>query len=139
MHTMQHMACRICGRILNHDSFGRFTHPAGAPGDHEPAPVRAEMIRAHTVCDFCGADYPDWIVPATDFRAVGSYGSEGDWAACDTCADHVRAGHWAKLVDYSYQQQRQRDPAKVNAVGRQPFVDLVALVRKNKTGPVHPA
>lgn len=95
------MVCKTCRRVLNKLS----RQPEGEPevhvgwshtyvSDHDPNPVPiAEFTSVHEVCDFCGTDDPDWLLPTDDFtiRLPGqnNWGRDqsGAWLACATCKD----------------------------------------------------
>jgi len=51
------------------------------------------------ICDFCSSPRPTWCFPAISFPVFEvNSASEGDWAACDTCAGLVRANDRAALA-----------------------------------------
>ena len=64
----------------------------------EPEPGRP-------ICDFCASSATsrlyachNFVVPRTK-HAVFQHESIGAWAACDSCAVLIDAGHWTQLTD----------------------------------------
>jgi hypothetical protein len=55
------------------------------------------------ICDFCSDPNitRDFKTRTFTFSYFPIWGSQGDWAACDTCAALVDAGKWDELLDRS--------------------------------------
>ena len=60
------------------------------------------------VCDFCKRPNPYWAYPCADFVmpiiAIGNevlevnWASQGEWAACETCADYIESNDLDSLA-----------------------------------------
>lgn len=101
-HVPGRKVCATCLRVLDHHSEKGWTHPEADPTlqDHEVRPVPdIEMIGIAEKCDFCFADETEWILPARDFQVGPNHGSEGDWAACNQCAELIRKNMWTRLIE----------------------------------------
>jgi hypothetical protein len=59
--------------------------------------VDAAKIQVNGKCDFCFANDPGWVLPTESFETAGRWGSDGDWAACDSCAEHLANDDWCGL------------------------------------------
>ena len=97
------MACAVCGLVLNRRVLAsadglteEWLH--NQPADHPTVPVPVSDIRTNFRCDFCLADNARWTLPVAQYEAAPGNMNEGDWAACDVCADLVRAGKWNAIV-----------------------------------------
>lgn len=58
-----------------------------------------------TICDFCGSDKLAYRYPVETFDlsdiidpALIPWGSEGDWAACRDCSEHIEKGERFELA-----------------------------------------
>lgn len=117
-------ACAVCGRLLERYQ-GRWVHGAEVFGnpDHVAVPVSPDQVHVQPVCDFCHVDVSlkeVWTVEARDFQILvdpggpnplPGYGSEGDWAACGTCAELVRHRDWPAVIERYCQVNPERDDA----------------------------
>lgn len=61
-------------------------------------PVLASEVPYIGRCDFCNVDHPTWRVPASSFQVAPGHGSDGDWAACDSCVELVKVRNWSVLA-----------------------------------------
>jgi hypothetical protein len=51
------------------------------------------------ICDFCRSTPVVCSYPCESFRLMGTnWGSQGDWAACETCRDLIDAGRLSDLA-----------------------------------------
>ncbi len=66
------------------------------------------------ICDFCSAPKAPWVFDAESFVAFKfeefDLGSEGGWAACDTCKDFVRSQDIEGLVEHSMRSMVYEHP-----------------------------
>jgi len=104
-HPFGARVCIICGRVLDFHERDGWIHSIATLDpeelDHPPIPVlpeeAGEQIRPR--CDFCYADFPEWILPARSFTVIpGQSESVGDWAACDGCARLIERDQWNVLI-----------------------------------------
>ncbi len=49
-------------------------------------------------CDFCSGFNIAWVYPAASFQFIPGIGSEGDWAACEPCAEIIETGDPVSLA-----------------------------------------
>lgn len=145
--TEDEWVCRVCRRPLDsherHDADGtliahRWQHTLidVARGiDHDPDPVRLSDTGGEIVgtCDFCSAPHPTWVYPCTTFT-LGTYGSVGDWGACDTCHRLIDTGQWARLTDRAVAHQ----PKAIRSQARRWVGTLHRAFRQHQTGDPHP-
>ena len=136
-------SCAICGRVLDHyseNSGGGWFHTEmdADETDHIAVPVGVNEIRTTYRCDFCLVDISEpWVVPARTFSITPASRSEGDWAACETCAGLILINDWNGLArrctDAVIREDTDRqniDPVTVE----QTMKHLHRLLRKNITG-----
>lgn len=95
-------ACAVCGLVLNYRTSAFSADVAfwehSTPADHPVVAVPAEQLRANFRCDFCMADNAAWKLPVEPHEIAPGHMDAGDWAACDDCAELIRAGRWSKLA-----------------------------------------
>lgn len=139
--------CGTCRRVVNwfepvDGSPGRWVHSAqDLAADHavEPVPVDG-TVRGR--CDFCSVDNPTWVLPARPFEVVkgpgmGFHSVDDTWAACDACAELIRANHWLALVDRVLDTFPTED-GKPTLSDQFMLVALYNTLRRNVTGPLRP-
>jgi len=100
-HVPGRHVCQTCRRILSYDeATGQYVHPQEhLHWDHAPVAVPdLEFLYINEKCDFCFADTSAWVLPAEPFVIAPGHGSDGDWAACEACAELIRADAWYKLL-----------------------------------------
>lgn len=131
--------CGVCGRVLDHRSGVGYQHTlSDAEVGHEPVPVRqseAEFVAGR--CDFCFADFPQWIVPAHAFEVAPGHMSNNDWAACNECAELIEGDRWTGLL------RRAKASWETRNGGMSPGVEanlgrLYRLLRRNISGSLQP-
>jgi hypothetical protein len=146
MNEPQIMVCQKCGRVLDfyeslsesEPSSYRHTYQDQARADHEPVPIPATNTNVKARCDFCNDDIlsPDqvWTVPVKTFempvephmrRLFPPQISEGDWAACQICAELIGTEQWDDLAT----RASHDDP-----VNRKILLPLYRALRENITG-----
>lgn len=111
-------ACAVCAQPLNRievrNAFGvvkeGWVHVGSTidhdPADHPAVPVSRDAVQLEGRCDFCSAPDPAWQLPVTDLGilivesadAEVGHNSIGDWAACEECAELIRADRWDALT-----------------------------------------
>jgi hypothetical protein len=143
--------CSGCHRVLNRreDPDGTQTwlhsaadYAAACPGG-EPVDVDETVLLA--VCDFCSTPVERHALmvrcePFSYDLGPDTHYDDGQWAACEICADLIRAGAWDDLAEhavYRYERLRgefpepwQRDAMKLS------LSSLHAIVRAGMTGMV---
>lgn len=98
----QNLVCAVCARVLtDHPLLGWVHGLQDSPSDHPPVPASRDVIHTRGRCDFCNAEDPAWVVPADSFVALPGHGSDGDWAACESCVAFVRKDDWAGLARHA--------------------------------------
>lgn len=99
------LVCAVCARVLDsHPVFG-WTHTAqDSPADHPAVPASRDEIMTRARCDFCNGENPPWVVPASSFVVASGHGSDGDWAACDSCVKYIQRDDWDGLVRHVVNQ-----------------------------------
>jgi hypothetical protein len=127
------MICAVCLRALDRrtDAFGvRWLHTSLDPAAHTPQPVPMPSGWTGGRCDFCSANNPSWELPARSFKMplTTHHGSEGGWAACDTCADLIRENRWDTVLDRACEQ--------FGPPARPALRVMYRRLRANVTGPV---
>lgn len=137
--------CIVCGRVLDFHERDGWIHSLATTDpeeiDHPPIPVLPEEAgeQMRPRCDFCYADFPEWVLPARDFTAIpGVSESTGDWAACDLCAREIEKDRWNVLqrrVRASWEARHGVMPDEVEQAQKR----LYRLLRKNVTGSLRPA
>jgi hypothetical protein len=109
--TTESWVCRTCRRPLDgyerRDPDGtiiefRWQHTFQdiAKGtNHDADPIRLADSGNEIVgtCDFCSQPGCTWTYPCESFR-VGTYGSVGNWAACDTCHRAITRNDWNSIT-----------------------------------------
>ena len=149
----ERQVCAVCGRILN-----AYVSPEGErswlhifadlPEDHPAIPVGlSDGIVPQSRCDFCSAEDPAWELPARSFVIPGltlgpvDNGSNGNWSACDSCAQLIDRNQWTALrrralaawLDSTADRDTGADGGA--DVDRQ-LSQLYRLLRSNLTGPL---
>ena len=139
--------CAVCARVLDRveragDTVGWQHTAADLPADHPAVPVEPGEVHTALRCDFCLAEHPGWEIPARAFDYAGApdAGSDGDWSACDICAELVRRHRWTALRQRAVAAFVQRHPlpvADTGPVGRA-LGRLYRQLRENMLGPPRP-
>lgn len=127
--------CARCGMAINYmlKTNGRADEPGfvwvhGGPADHDPV-LAASAGPPRLYCDFCSAPAPGWVIDTDrDFQIVvvdrdgGSLTENftGGWAACDQCAELVRAGQRRALLAGPSPAFPSPLPASMPPTGRAP-------------------
>lgn len=125
------LVCAVCARVLDSHPLLGWAHTAqDSPADHPAVPAARSDIQAKHRCDFCNREDPKWVLPARSFKAVAGHGSEGDWAACDTCITYIHKGNWSGLAQYAAKQLSK--PAL--PVDPHVLMALYTNLRKNLSG-----
>lgn len=136
----QPSVCGVCGRVLDHRDDIGFVHTVGdAAADHDPMPVPMdEALVVAGRCDFCYADYPEWVIPAREFEALPGHMSSGDWAACEECIRLIDSNQWSALQRRAAQSwlSRHGEPMAAPVLANLPR--LYRLLRSNITGSKQP-
>lgn len=135
--------CIVCGRVLDYWDGRGWQHSTASRDpdeiDHPPIPVSpeeaGEQLRAR--CDFCYADYPEFVVPAKSF-GTGIGESVGGWAACEACAGHIEADAWNRLMERVVASWEARHGPMEESI-RTGLNRLYRTLRKNITGSVRRA
>jgi hypothetical protein len=132
--------CAVCGRVLDHRDDVGFVHTVGDAGaDHDPIPVPVDQaLVVAGRCDFCYADYPEWVIPAREFEALPGHMSSGDWAACEACARLIESNQWSALQRRAAQSWLQRHGEPMAPLVLAGLPRLYRLLRKNITGTKQP-
>lgn len=120
------MVCAVCGRVLDHHSGVGYAHTLQdrAKEDHPAVPVPAGEVPLRGRCDFCNRDNPTWSLPAKSFSPFPGHMMDGDWAACDTCVEHIGRRDWGTLA-----RKVARRPQDIPALNH-----LYRLLSSNITG-----
>ncbi len=134
-------ACAVCGRILfSIDGGWHHAFPDLLEEDHPPVPVSRSEIpdQLRPRCDFCSAEFPEFILPVAPILLPGVPGirqqaSTADWGACADCAAALERNQWNAVL------RRSLDAHEAKYGPPQPEIEqaLRALhrsVRKNITG-----
>lgn len=134
------MICGICRRTLDvrttsMSSFYQHT-VMDFPADHLPQPIPMPEDYREGRCDFCSIDWPGFVLPVRDFQVPGhpNYASDGDWAACATCAALIKANKWEELATRSI----KTSPHAMSYAQIELLRDLHLTLRDNITGPIRP-
>lgn len=96
------MICRTCHHaldvVLNGDG-AHYVHTAADADDHEVIAV-TPTEGWHGRCDFCSDISPTHVLPAKVFALPDApeHMSQGNWAACDPCANLLRNERWDWLL-----------------------------------------
>src|SRR5688572_23519745 len=86
------------------------------------------------ICDFCSSPDPAWCCPAISFPVFEvKSASEGDWAACDTCAAFIRAGDRTGLAQRSAETFSKKYGVPLDMA---PFLELHAMFFEHRCGPI---
>lgn len=134
--------CRVCDRVLttrtNQDGV-TLEHGPHDRDDHEVEPIPAPPGWAGGDCDLCGAKPPTHVLPVKDFRVPGrpNETSQGNWAACEKCANLIKFRRWADLEQRVFAAQRGKGVPDL-LIDRVGIHRLYARLRKNITGPIRP-
>jgi len=99
-HVPGRRVCAACGRVLDYHEGSGWAHTFDPTlQDHPAVPVLdTEIPTVVEKCDFCFGDGTTWILPARDFEVGPNHGSDGDWGACDQCAELIQTNQWTRLV-----------------------------------------
>lgn len=84
-------------------------------GDHDE-----QVSRSEPVCDFCFDLRVRWLYPCETFYVDEmSWGSSGEWLACDVCSEYIEGTMLASLRDRQHESWRQRigEPSQQNING----------------------
>lgn len=134
--------CIVCGRILDYQESVGWIHSLAsldpAEKDHPPIPVLPEEAGEQTRarCDFCYADYPEYVLPVKSFTAItGMAESVGDWAACEMCARLIESNQWNALQTRVRTSWEARHGEFADELEREQK-RLYRVLRKNITGPL---
>lgn len=143
--------CAVCGRVLDRvtDHTGatvRWQHAAIDKADHVVVPVSHTETTPVLKCDFCLADDPQWELPVNDFQMLPAgltvtgqdQNSVSEWAACDICADLIRADDWPGLSRRAIKVHEQMAGGPLTAEMQLMLRLLHRNVRINATGPIRP-
>lgn len=137
--SVPHTACGVCGHVLNlyTGTFGQETwiHVLDSDNDHPPVPVPVDSIHTKFMCDFCLSENARWALPVEDYQSSDKGQNVGDWAACDECAEMLRAGDWNKLTTKAVKAMRARHPAE-GPIKRSAFEALYSQLRAHIIGEV---
>lgn len=131
--------CNRCGRVLDHEEGVGFIHTiSDANADHEPEPVPvSEALVVAGRCDFCTRDFPEWVVPASEFEVTPGHMSGDDWAACNECAALIEKDQWNALIRRAKAGWEDRNgPMPAELEGSIPR--LYRLLRRHITGSIKP-
>ena len=97
--------CSVCRRVLDRHTFTdgspaeyHHTYQDFAAADHEPVPIPMPEGYTGGRCDFCNVDEVAFVVPARGFIVAPGLASDGDWAACSTCASLIERNRWNDLM-----------------------------------------
>jgi hypothetical protein len=155
------MVCEICGYGLEQYEqwaggklqSSEYSHgylPPGIP-PHQPVPRPRPGNHADVmgVCDFCTEPDPAWIYPCesyhtmlgTKFEIDGwkseSYGSVGDWGACDTCHNMIETGNWDAMVERNLKAQPERQVEPAKSFLKKAIREMWRGFEANRTGPAY--
>lgn len=130
----QSLVCAVCARVLtDHPLLGWVHGLQDSPADHPSIPATRDEIHTRSRCDFCNVEDPVWVVPVASFVALPGHGSDGDWAACDTCVAFVRTDDWPGLARHAALRlstpERKADPAALRHI----YQELRANLRGKPT------
>jgi hypothetical protein len=136
--SIPHTACGVCGHVLNlyEGSFGQQTwiHVLETDNDHPAVPVPVDSIHTKFMCDFCLSENARWALPVEDYRSSDNGENVGDWAACDECAEMLRANDWNRLTTKALKAMRARHPE--GPIKRSSFDALYNQLRQHIIGEV---
>src|SRR5262245_17305781 len=146
--------CSVCHQVLvaiEDLTTGRvaWEHTGVAPSGcvlFLPVPVDPDVVLQF--CDFCSSPTPragGWVVRCEPFghglvdedsgQLVGALtGDDGQWDACEVCADLIRAGQWDALAEHAVYSFTRKHPDVRGAQRQQLKDDLVALHRGVRRG-----
>jgi hypothetical protein len=140
----QRRVCAVCGRVLDRQD-NRWFHGLAFENDPDvqdhpviavlDTDVPAGHIRAK--CDFCFADDPEYVLPAYTFEIPGQpNGSDGDWAACQGCADCIERNDWNGLTRRSRVSYEIRHDTVLSDELVRAMKHMHRTLRKNIRGPL---
>lgn len=132
--------CGVCGRVLDHHEGIGYLHTTGDSfADHDPVPVpQAEALLVAGRCDFCYVDYPEWVVPASDFEVLPGHMSQGPWAACSVCAGLIEKDQWSALVRRAIAGYEERHGGFMPEQAQSNLSPMYRRLRKHITGALQP-
>lgn len=158
----QEMICSTCGYGLeNYEQwtngiFQKVTYqhgylPPGVDPDHKivPIPRPDNTLEIKGVCDFCMAPDPIWTYPAKSFHTdiaeqhkpgevyTSSYGSVGDWGACQQCYEDIEADNWDAMVERNLKLSPERMIEPIRTLLKLKIMDAWKGFRLNRTGPAY--
>lgn len=131
--------CEVCGRVLDHVGGTGYVHTVGDSSvGHRAVPIpQSEALVVAGRCDFCYADYPEWLVPAREFEVVPGHISSNDWAACNDCAALIEKHQWSALLRRARVSWESRHGAMPPAM-EQGLARMYRLLRKHMAGSLQP-
>lgn len=134
--SVPHTACGVCGHVLNlyEGSFGQKTwiHVLETDNDHPVVPVPVDSIHTKFMCDFCLSENALWALPVEDYQSSATGQNVGDWAACNECAELIRANDWNTLTTKAHTAMLKRHPE--GNIKRADFVILYNQMRQHIIG-----
>lgn len=135
-------ACSVCGRVLDYDeSSGAFLHTmADQPEDHPAVPTPVDEMGGQLVprCDFCQVDETAHVLPVRSFElpVIAGYASQGDWAACERCAELLGRDEWNALIRRVTAQWRESKGFEMPTAAQDALRPLYRAVRKHTYGAI---
>lgn len=133
--------CRTCGRVLDYEEGVGYDHSLGEQRlvDHPADPVpQSEAVATVGRCDFCFADFPEWLVPARDFEVMPGHMSDGDWSACAECVRLIESNQWARLLRRARQSWERRHEEVMPPAMEAGLARMYRLLRKHISGSPYP-
>jgi hypothetical protein len=158
----QAMICSACGYGLEgyeqwvgnklvKISYAHGYLPPDIDPHHEIAPIPRPDDNAEVkgVCDFCIAPDPIWTYPAKSFHLdvaelqepgathTQSYGSVGDWGACQRCYEDIEADRWDDIMERNLQSDAIRQMEPIKTLLKAKLADMYKGFRLHRTGPAY--
>lgn len=158
----QAMICSACGyglegyeewigTKLQRISYRHGYLPPDIDPHHKPVPVPRpdNDTEVKGVCDFCIASDPIWVYPAKSFHIdiaerqepgsvhTSSYGSVGDWGACQTCHDDIEADRWDAIMERNLGSDPIRGIEPIKTLLKLKLAEMYKGFRLHRTGPAY--
>ena len=138
---MPSMACAVCGLVLHHrtvffDVGSTQTWFHSAVADHLTVAVPVQDISTNFQCDFCMSAHARWTLPVEQYVVAPGSVNDGDWAACDSCAELLLGNDWDALTTRAHQHFVANDP-DMPLAPRVAFEGIYRQLRPHVIGAIH--
>lgn len=157
------MVCGTCGYGLETYELwengkltsSRYEHgylPPEIDRSHEIKPILRDTLKESEIlgfCDFCLAPNPPWTYPCGSYHvAIGtknitggtateSYGSVGDWGACDACHDDIEADCWGNVLERNLRSDPERMVEPLRTLLSIKIREMWRDFERSRTGPAY--